>query len=117
MADNSLVLACSGGSDVGELADRTARALKKAGTAKMYCLAGIGAKLASMVKTAAAAGELIAIDGCAQNCAAHCLRNAGIENFRHLKLVEMGFEKGKAPVTEDAIARAAQQASRLLETV
>ena len=55
MADNTLVLACSGGSDVGELADRTARSLKKTGVAKMYCLAGIGGQLPSMVKTAAAA--------------------------------------------------------------
>jgi uncharacterized metal-binding protein len=39
-----LVFPCSGGSDVGELADRGARKLSQAGTAQMYCLAGIGAR-------------------------------------------------------------------------
>ena len=38
-----LVFPCSGGSNVGELADRAARQLEQDGTAKMYCLAGIGA--------------------------------------------------------------------------
>lgn len=114
MTDNSLVLACSGGSDVGELADRAARAVKKAGSAKMYCLAGVGGGLPSMVKTAKAADTLLAIDGCPQNCAAQCLKNAGIEKFRHLKLADLGFEKGKAPVTDEAVATIAGKAQRLL---
>lgn len=75
----ALVLACSGGSDVGEIADRTARAVAKSGAAKMYCLAGIGGKLPSMVKFAGEAETILAIDGCPQHCAAHCLTNAGIE--------------------------------------
>lgn len=114
MADNALVLACSGGSDVGELADRTARALKQAGTAKMYCLAGVGGQLPSMVKTAQVAATLLAIDGCPQNCAAHCLKNAGIETFGHLQLADLGFEKGKAPVTDEAVARITAEAQRLV---
>lgn len=114
MSDAALVLACSGGSDVGELADRTARALKAAGTAKMYCLAGIGGKLPSMVKTAAAATPLLAIDGCPQHCATHCLKNAGIDTFQHLKLAELGFEKGKTPVSESTLARTVGEAQRLL---
>jgi uncharacterized metal-binding protein len=116
MSDTTLVLACSGGSDVGELADRTARALKAAGTAKMYCLAGIGGQLPSMVKTARAADTLLAIDGCPQNCAAQCLKNAGIETFRHLKLAELGFEKGKTPVTDEALVRTTGEARRVLES-
>lgn len=114
MGDTVMVLACSGGADVGALADRTARALKKAGTARMYCLAGVGGRLPSMVQTAQAAKTLLAIDGCPQNCAAHCLRNAGIETFRHLGLADVGFEKGHAPPTDDAVARAVGEAERLL---
>jgi uncharacterized metal-binding protein len=114
MSDAALVLACSGGSDVGELADRTARALKAAGTAKMYCLAGIGGQLPSMVKTAKAADTLLAIDGCPQNCATHCLKNAGIETFHHLKLADLGFEKGQSPVTDEALARTLDAARAML---
>jgi uncharacterized metal-binding protein len=114
MSENVLILACSGGSDVGELADRAARALKKSGAAKMYCLAGVGGQLPSMVKTAKAADALLVVDGCPQNCAAHCAKNAGIETFRHLKLADLGFEKGKAPVTGEAVSRIAYAAQRLL---
>jgi uncharacterized metal-binding protein len=114
MSENALILVCSGGSDVGELADRAARAVKKTGTAKMYCLAGVGGQLPSMVKTAKAADPLLVIDGCPQNCAAQCAKNAGIETFRHLKLADLGFEKGKAPATDEAIAKVADEAQRLL---
>lgn len=110
----TLVLACSGGSDVGELSDRAARALKASGTAKMYCLAGVGGQLPSMVKTAQAADKLLVIDGCPQNCAAHCVKNAGIETYRHVRLAELGFEKGKSPVTDAAIAAVTNQAQRIL---
>jgi len=116
MPDNILVLACSGGSDVGELADRTARALKKDNAAKMYCLAGVGGQLPSMVKTAKSADALLAIDGCPQNCAAQCLKNAGIDAFAHLRLADMGLEKGKAPVTIETITRLAAEAQRFLKT-
>lgn len=114
MSDNVLVLACSGGSDVGEQADRTARAIKKTGAAKMYCLAGVGGGLPSMVKTAKAADGLLVIDGCPQNCAAECAKNASIETFRHLRLADMGFEKGKAPATDEAVARVVAEAQQLL---
>ncbi len=106
-----LIFACSGASDVGEIADRTARKLTREGAGKMFCLTGIGGRVASIVKTAKAADKIVALDGCAQNCAHHCLEEAGFKNFAHIQLGELGMEKGMSPVTDDAIARAAVAAA------
>jgi uncharacterized metal-binding protein len=109
-----LIFACSGAADVGEIADRTARKLTREGAGKMFCLTGIGGRVASIVKTAKAADKIVALDGCVQNCARHCLEEAGFENFAHIQLGELGMEKGMSPVTDDAVARAAVAAGSLL---
>ena len=41
----TVVYACSGCSDAGELADRIARQLTRDGAAEMSCLAGIGGRV------------------------------------------------------------------------
>jgi uncharacterized metal-binding protein len=110
-----LIFACSGASDVGEISDRTARRLTHEGVARMYCLTGIGGRVASIVKTAHAAGRIIAIDGCAQNCAKHCLEQAGFKEFAHLQLGEIGMDKGMSPVTDGVIEHAATVARRMLQ--
>lgn len=115
MTTNTLIFGCSGGSDVGEIADRTARSLARKGAGKMFCLAGVGGQIPDMVKFAAKADTLLAIDGCPQDCAARCLRNAAITTFRHLRLADAGFVKGQTPPTGDAVARAEDKANALLE--
>jgi uncharacterized metal-binding protein len=42
---NVMILACSGGSNVGQLANQAAVELTQEGFGKMYCLAGIGGHL------------------------------------------------------------------------
>ncbi len=103
-----LLFACSGASDVGEIADHTARKLTREGAGKMFCLTGIGGRVASIVKTAKAADKIVAIDGCAQLCAKHCLEEAGFAGFEHVQLGELGMEKGSSPVTDAAVDRAAE---------
>jgi uncharacterized metal-binding protein len=110
-----LILACSGGSDVGEIADHTARALARQGSGKMFCLAGIGGDVLSIVKTAERAEHILAIDGCPLECAAACLKRAGIGKFRHLRLAEMGLAKGLSPATETNVARAAGAAMSAMQ--
>jgi len=63
-----LLFACSGGSDVGELAARACRGLAERGHGDMYCLAGIGGGISGVVKTTEEADELAAIDGCPVGC-------------------------------------------------
>jgi uncharacterized metal-binding protein len=109
-----LIFACSGAADVGDIADRAARELSREGRGKMFCLAGVGGRIPNMVKTTEQADAVLAIDGCTQNCASQCLQSVGIAEFRHLRLAELGFEKGMSPVTEAAIARVSDEGKRLL---
>lgn len=109
-----LVFPCSGGSDVGELADRAARQLDQDGTAKMYCLAGIGGRVSGIVKTTEAAGLRLAIDGCPVGCASKTLEQAGVGPFRHVCVTDLGFEKGQTNVTDDAMAAVVRASERQL---
>ena len=63
-ATSLLVLPCSGGSNVGQMANAAAIEMTHRGQANMYCLAGIGAHVADMVDSAAHADYCITIDGC-----------------------------------------------------
>jgi uncharacterized metal-binding protein len=98
-----LVFACSGGADVGALADQTARKLTADGLAKMFCLAGIGGRVSGIVKSTEAAATVVAIDGCPLNCARKTLEAAGFTEFTHVQLADLGFQKGESPVTEDRV--------------
>lgn len=109
-----LVFACSGSSDVGELADRAARRLAERGTVQMACLAGIGGRVSGIVASVQAADKLLVIDGCAQECGKHCLEEAGFSGFLHLCLRDLGLEKGASPVNEGHIRKVAEAARRLL---
>ncbi len=51
----TLVFACSGAADVGEIADRAARALAREGAGKMFCLAGVGGRISGIMATTQAA--------------------------------------------------------------
>lgn len=108
------VLACSGCSQAGELADLTARRLQKLGVAKMSCLAGVGGRVKSITTTVERAPELLMIDGCPLECGAKTLRLAGITEFRHLKLHELGVRKHEAEVSSNAVQRLAESALTVL---
>jgi len=98
-----LVFACSGGADVGALADQAARKLTADGVAKMFCLAGIGGRVSGIMKTTEAAAKVVAIDGCPLCCARKTLEQAGFTEFTHVQLADLGFKKGESPVTEDCV--------------
>ncbi len=106
-----LIFACSGGADVGELADQAARTMTRNGQGKMFCLAGIGGRVSGIMKTTEAAGKILAIDGCPLNCAKKALREAGFKDFEHLNLADIGFKKGESPVNDENIATAVQVAA------
>ncbi len=109
-----VVLACSGCSHAGELADHTARRLDKLGVAKMSCLAGVGGRVKSITTTVQRAPELLMIDGCPLNCGANILRLAGITEFKHLQLHEHGVRKHETEVTVETVGRLADAAEQLL---
>ena len=110
----TVVYACSGCSDAGEIADRVARQLTREGAARMSCLAGIGGRVKSLVATAEKAERILVVDGCPLNCAAHTLKLAGFNQFDHLELHKIGVRKGSTPVTDERIADGVSAALKIL---
>jgi len=100
----TLIFACSGAADVGAITDRAARKLTTDGAGKMYCLAGIGGRVAGILKTAKAAEKILAIDGCPLDCTKLSLEEAGFTEFEHIKVTDLGLEKGKSPAIDENIA-------------
>lgn len=112
---NTIIYACSGCSDAGELADRIARRLTHEGAGQMSCLAGIGGRVKPLLRTAERADQILVIDGCPLNCARHTLQKAGFTRFRHLALEEIGLHKSQCAVTEERIAAGVRAARQLIQ--
>lgn len=93
--NNIMLLACSGGSNVGQISNHAAVELTKEGFGKMYCLAGIGGQLKGFVQSAKDVPVIAAIDGCPVGCARAILKNAGIQAYNYIVLTELGIEKNK----------------------
>lgn len=109
-----LIFACSGAADVGAIADQAARAMTRAGVGRMYCLSGIGGRRNVIMQNTAAAGAILAIDGCPTACASHTLEAAGFTQFAHVCLYDLGLTKGKADVTAEHIERVVAAGAALL---
>jgi len=92
---NIMILACSGGSNVGQLSNQAAIELTQEGFGKMFCLAGIGAHLGGFVQSAKDVPAMVAIDGCEVGCAKAILDHAEIQTKNYLVLTELGIEKNK----------------------
>lgn len=105
-----LIFACSGASDVGEISDIAARQLARSGAGFMCCAAAIGARIEKIMEKANAASKMIAIDGCEDDCARLILERAGYSGFAHLRLTDIGMEKGKSPRTDERINMAVEHA-------
>jgi uncharacterized metal-binding protein len=88
--------------------------MTKDGTGKMYCLAGIGGRVETIMANVRGAAKVLVIDGCSQECARKTLELAGFSGFRHLKLEEMGFRKGETPVTPERVRVVADRGAALL---
>ncbi|NQU45065.1 zinc-binding protein [bacterium] len=103
-----LIFACSGGADVGAVSDQAARKMTLKGVGKMFCLAGIGGKISGILKTTEAAASVLVIDGCPIDCAKSSMEQAGFKDFTHLRVTDLGFEKGKTAIDDETISRVVQ---------
>jgi uncharacterized metal-binding protein len=108
-----LIFACSGASDLGRISDLGARTLTKEGVGKMYCLAGIGGRVSGIIENTKSASRIVAIDGCDQDCAKKCLELAGFNEVVHLRLQDLGWEKGKTPVTKKTVSLVADRVRQM----
>ena len=110
-----LLYACSGGANVAEVADRAARQLMFAGCGSMFCLAGIGAGIDSMVQTARAADLNMVLEGCPMDCAKKIFDRAGLTNYVQVRVTDLGIEKAKGVrATDGQVARLVAKAREVL---
>lgn len=95
-AGEIVLFPCSGGSNVGQIANAAAVQLTRDGRGRMYCLAGVGGDISGIVESTKSALVRVAIDGCAIGCAQATLRRIGVEPEVVLVLTDdLNIEKNK----------------------
>jgi uncharacterized metal-binding protein len=88
-----LIFPCSGGSNVGQIANQAGVKLTQQGMGKFFCLAGIGAHVSGMIESTKAGKMLVAIDGCPVACAEKTLEHAGFNIDEYVQVADLGIEK------------------------
>jgi uncharacterized metal-binding protein len=91
----TMILACSGGSNVGQLSNQAAIELTQEGFGKLSCLAGVGAHLSGFVQSARDIDQLVVIDGCEAGCAKGVLEQAEVPVCGYLVVTDLGIDKNK----------------------
>jgi len=104
-----MILACSGGSNVGQLTNQAAVELTREGFGKMFCLAGIGGGLSGFVQSTLDTPQVVVLDGCPVGCAKACLERAGIPLKHYVVVTDLGIEK----VKDRQLALASEDVSRV----
>jgi uncharacterized metal-binding protein len=114
-SENALIFACSGGSNVGQIANDAAKALDQLGQGKFYCLIGVGAQIPSFLEATRKAAQVVAIDGCSVACAKVALENAGVTPDAYVVATDLGIEKGHHfEHTKEQVALVAAKAAEIL---
>jgi uncharacterized metal-binding protein len=113
---STLVFACSGSSNVGQLTHGVALRLARDGLGVMSCLAGVGAHLSGFVVPAKDCERLVVLDGCEHRCALKTLERVGVAPHVYIHLTEQGFAKQHGvPAAESELERAYVLAARPLK--
>ena len=111
-----MILACAGGSNVGQLSNQAAVELTQEGFGKLFCLAGVGAHLSGFVQSVRDIDELVVIDGCEIGCSKAILEHAEIPLKNYVVISEMGIEKNKNlklnPAEIDRVKQAVKEVCR-----
>jgi uncharacterized metal-binding protein len=112
----TLILACAGGSNVGQLSNQAAVELTQEGFRKLSCLAGIGAHLDGFVQSARDIPQLVVIDGCDMACAYGVLEQAEIPVKNYLVVTDLSINKNKnVDLVREEIDRVKQAVRNLCE--
>jgi uncharacterized metal-binding protein len=110
----TMILACAGGSNVGQLSNRAAVELTQEGFGKLFCLAGIGANLSGFVQSARDIPQLVVIDGCEMGCAKGVLERAEVPVRGHLLVTDLEIQKNKNfDLTREEVDRVKQAVREL----
>ena len=84
--NNVFIYACSGGSNVGQIANQAAIELTQEGAGKMSCIVGVSGHVSGMIASTKAAKRIVAIDGCPVKCVQKTLVNAKLYHVLHLNI-------------------------------
>lgn len=88
-----IVYACSGGSNVGQLANEAAKALDEKKDAAMGCLAGLGGHISGMVASAESGVPVLIIDGCPVACGKKIADHLNLKNYGYIDITSLGIKK------------------------
>ncbi len=88
-----LIFPCSGGSNVGQIANQSGVKLTQEGYGNIFCLAGIGGHVSGMIESTKAGKIIVTIDGCPVACAKKTLEHAGFNIDEYVEITSMGIEK------------------------
>ena len=94
----TMIVACSGASNVGQISNQAAVELTREGFGKMFCLAAVGAHINNFVFSAQNVDNLVAIDGCPVGCAMRLLEHAEVPVSNYLVVQNLGIEKSAGNV-------------------
>ncbi len=90
-----IVYACSGCSNLAQLANQIALNLNCQDQAEMSCIAGVGGQVKSLVKLAKSGRPILALDGCALHCTQQSLSRVEVKPSLHLTLTNIDLKKVK----------------------
>ncbi|HPG29899.1 MAG TPA: putative zinc-binding protein [bacterium] len=90
--EKTLIMACSGGSNVGQISNNVMIELDKAGKGSAYCLAGLGGDLSGFIQSTKSA-KTILIDGCPVACARTVFNRHNLKPDKYFVVTEFGVEK------------------------
>lgn len=90
----TLIFACSGGSNVGQLSNDAAKQLDQEGLGTFFCLAGLGGDVGGIIANTQGADNVVVIDGCNVACAKLACERHDIPVSRYVVVTDLGIEKG-----------------------
>jgi uncharacterized metal-binding protein len=88
----TMLLACSGGSNVGQISNEVARRMTIDNKGVMFCLAGLGGDVEPLIERTEGAERILVIDGCPVACAKKTLERHGIDH-KWLEITSLGIDK------------------------
>ena len=66
------------------------------------------------MKKTGEASDILAIDGCDLDCTKNCLEQAGFDRFRHLRVTDLGMQKGQTPVIEENVVKVVAKGTEMV---
>jgi uncharacterized metal-binding protein len=92
--DNTLIFACSGGSNVGQITNEAAKQLDQEGVGKFFCLIGVPTGIEGILANTRGADRVICLDGCDVACGKKALDQAEVPISTYVVATDCGTEKG-----------------------